>query len=458
MKQYDIYKNSRIALIGDIPKHWEVKKLKHFAKVNGRIGFRGYTTDDLVAEGNGAYTIGGKHIANCVLDLSSPDFISWEKYYESPEIMVKQGDILMAQRGSLGKVAVVRDKIKEATINPSLVLINGIAINNIFLYYFLISKSTTSYIELINTATAVPMISQNQIENIYAPVPPLNEQEKIANWLDWKVGQIDDIIAEKESIVADMQKYRQSLISETVTHGLNSNEPLRSSGIDLIGDIPESWNCLKLKRILSDESDNLKVGPFGSQLQGDDILREGDYWIYNQRTVLDNNFETTNAYVSKDKFENMSSFAVREKDILITTRGTIGKICQVPNNHAKGIIHPCIIKFRINEEMMDYKFLEFVFNDSNIVEQQIKISSNATTIDVIYGGTLKEIFLPVPTVKEQKEIVQFLASKTEQIDEIISGLTVQITDLRSYKSSLISEAVTGKIDLREVEIPETIKA
>lgn len=107
---------------------------------------------------------------------------------------------------------------------------------------------------------------------------------------------------------------------------------------------------------------------------------------------------------------------------------------------------------------MDYKFLEFVFNDSNIVEQQIKISSNATTIDVIYGGTLKEIFLPVPTVKEQKEIVQFLASKIEQIDEIISGLTVQITDLRSYKSSLISEAVTGKIDLREVEIPETIKA
>lgn len=123
---------SGIDWIGDMPKGWKITRMKYICNVNGRIGFRGYTSEDLVSEGEGAYTIGGKHITRNILDLSDADYISWEKYYESPEIMVKKGDIVFAQRGTLGRQALIRDNIGEATINPSLVLLNGISINNVY--------------------------------------------------------------------------------------------------------------------------------------------------------------------------------------------------------------------------------------------------------------------------------------------------------------------------------------
>ena len=210
-------KDSGIDWIGQIPAHWHLVKLKSIAKVNGRIGYRGYTTEDLVHDGNGAYAIGGKHISKCVLDLSQPDFISWEKYYESPEIMVKKGDLLMAQRGSLGKVALVRDNIGEATINPSLVLINNLKIGDVFLYYYLVSNSCLTYIQLLNTATAVPMISQNQIENLFVLVPPVVEQHAISEFLDKKTKELDTTISELHSQIGDLKAYKSSVITEAVT-------------------------------------------------------------------------------------------------------------------------------------------------------------------------------------------------------------------------------------------------
>lgn len=217
-------KDSGIEWLGMIPKHWGLVKLKNKAKVNGRIGFRGYTTADLVPKGQGAYTIGGKHITNCVIDLSNPDFISWDKYYESPEIMVKKGDILMAQRGSLGKAALVREDIGDATINPSLVLLNSIAMNEVFLYYYLVSSSCLAYIDLLNTATAVPMISQNQIENIFVPIPSGKEQIQIADYLDRKTKEIDETTIMVSTQISDLKSYKSTLITEAVTGKIDLRE------------------------------------------------------------------------------------------------------------------------------------------------------------------------------------------------------------------------------------------
>ena len=210
-------KDSGIEWLGMIPQKWGLVKLKNKAKVNGRIGFRGYTTADLVQAGEGAYTIGGKHITNCVLDLSNPEYISWDKYYESPEIMVHKGDILMAQRGSLGKTALVREDIGPATINPSLVLLNSIEMSEVFLYYYLISNTCLAYIDLLNTATAVPMISQNQIENIFIPIPSHAEQAEIASFLDEKTTEINNSISLVSSQIVDLKAYKSAIITEAVT-------------------------------------------------------------------------------------------------------------------------------------------------------------------------------------------------------------------------------------------------
>ncbi len=204
--------------IGKIPSISRPTKLKYLCNTQGRIGFKGYTTTDLVDEGEGAYTLGASHLNNGKIDLTDPVFISWEKYYESPEIMVKQNDILIVQRGStIGKVAIVDKNYGEVTINPSLVLINKIHIDSKYLLYALSARYIANYINLIGTTTAIPMINQKQINDLVVIVPPDSIQISVVKYLDEKCGKIDANILKKQKLIEKFQEYKKSLIYGVVT-------------------------------------------------------------------------------------------------------------------------------------------------------------------------------------------------------------------------------------------------
>lgn len=211
-------KDSGNTEIGKIPSISRPTKLKYLCNTQGRIGFKGYTTTDLVDEGEGVYTLGASHLNNGKIDLTDPVFISWEKYYESPEIMVKQNDILIVQRGStIGKVAIVDKNYGEVTINPSLVLINKIHIDSKYLLYALSARYIINYINLIGTTTAIPMISQKQINDLVVIVPPDSIQISVVKYLDEKCGKIDANILKKQKLIDKLQEYKKSLIYEVVT-------------------------------------------------------------------------------------------------------------------------------------------------------------------------------------------------------------------------------------------------
>lgn len=200
--------------LGIIPEDWEIVNLGSIAKVNGRIGFRGYTTADLVGVGQGAYTIGGKHITNMVLDLHDAEYISWQKYYESPEIMVRTGDIVFAQRGTLGKSAFIKNDIGPATINPSLVLINKIKCDNEYLSYWLQCDKIVEYICSINSQTSIPMITQNQIEHIPVVLPTIKEEQRaIAEVLS----DIDRLVAALDKEIAKKRLIKQGAMSKLLS-------------------------------------------------------------------------------------------------------------------------------------------------------------------------------------------------------------------------------------------------
>ena len=210
----DIPQGYKQTEFGIIPEDWEIVNLVSIAKVNGRIGFRGYTTADLVGVGQGAYTIGGKHITNMILDLHDAEYISWQKYYESPEIMVRKGDIVFAQRGTLGKSAFIRNDIGPATINPSLVLINKIKCDNEYLSYWLQCDKIVEYICSINSQTSIPMITQNQIEHIPVILPTIkDEQRAIAEALS----DIDGLIAALDKKIAKKRLIKQGAMQQLLT-------------------------------------------------------------------------------------------------------------------------------------------------------------------------------------------------------------------------------------------------
>ena len=276
----------------------------------------------------------------------------------------------------------------------------------------------------------------------------LKEQHLIAGFLDKRCAEIDSIIADIEKQIEILQQYKKSLITETVTKGLDKAVPMKDSGIEWIGRIPKHWNVKRLKFLFEKSENNLKVGPFGSALSGNDYTDEGK-WVYNQRVVLDNNFEENTTFISEQKYREMIGFKVEPKDILITTRGTIGKIAIVPECKQEGILHPCIIKFRIDDEMFDAELLQIIFNESDFVRDQFVLMSNATTIEVIYSYSLKDIILPVMPMNEQREIYSYLNRRCKNLDNIIENKTKQLETINQHKKSLIYEYVTGKKRVKE---------
>lgn len=218
---------------------------------------------------------------------------------------------------------------------------------------------------------------------------------------------------------------------------------MKDSGLEWLGNVSSDIKLVPLKYLLKKERMPIKVGPFGSQLSGTDFLKEeSDFWVYNQRIVLDENYEAGDAYISSEKYETMIGFHVYEDDILITTRGTIGKISRIPHIHKPGILHPCIIRFRIDDSLYDYRLLKLIFNQSDFVTEQILYKSNATTIEVIYSDTLKNVILPVWDMQTQRKIADFLDTKCSEIDALTADIQTQIDTLEQYKRSVITATVT----------------
>jgi len=423
-KRYERYKDSGVEWIGEIPEHWGVIKLKYVTKLAYGDSL---PTENREEEGEvDVFGSNGKVGTHNVANTLSPV-------------------IIVGRKGSYGKVT-YSDK-KCFAIDTTYYIDNRCTKSNIkWLYYSLMVLE----LDKNSQDTGVPGLSREYAYNKYVPVPTVNEQVAIANFLDQKTAEIDGLIADKEKLIELLQEKRQAVITEAVTKGLNPNVRMKDSGIEWIGEIPEHWSIIKMKYLLSSKKYSIKAGPFGSQLKNDDMV-SGDIKVYNQKTDLDNDFKSGDYYIENCKYEELRAFEVFSGDLLVTTRGTIGKTAIVPKDAEKGILHPCLIKITLNPDKVLNDYVNVIFNNTKIVTNQIMLESNATTIDVIYTDTLKNLVLPIPPLEEQKSIIDFVDAKIGEIDGLISSINNQIQKLKEYRQSLISEAVTGKIDVRVFE-------
>ena len=163
----------------DNPKGWETKKLGEIVSVKGRVGWKGYKKEDL--RESGPLAIGGGHITeNGSMDFSSPVYLSKEKFEESPEIIVKRGDLIMVQRGTIGRIGLIRNEIGDATINPCVLILRPFSVNGVYLLHLLLNKIMQDYICGFVRGVAQPMITQKQVNSLNLPVPPLSLQQEFA--------------------------------------------------------------------------------------------------------------------------------------------------------------------------------------------------------------------------------------------------------------------------------------
>ena len=432
-------KESGIDWIGQIPEEWEVIKFKYLGDVKQGLT---YSPSDIVDNDEGILVLRSGNIQNGVLDFTNNVYVK-TKVAES--IVLRKNDILItARNGSsalIGKNAIIDTDIKATFGAFMMVFRTNKSLIAKFAFY-LMNISFNFYRTFFTTST-VNQLTAAIFNGIEVSLPSISEQQKIADFLDKKTAQLDKVKTILEEQIQKLKDYRASLIYETVTKGLDKTVPMKDSGIDWIGQVPQGWGVSKLKFVFKKGSNSIKVGPFGSSLSGDAIRSSGK-WVYNQRNVLDNNFTETDFYISEAKCKELKNFSVSSGDILLTTRGTIGRVAIVPKKYCEGIIHPCLMKFKVDSKIVLPELIKYLFNDIPLVREQLNFLSNSTTIDVIYSYNLKNIIIPTIPIEEQYSILEVLDRQTSDVDSLIKIKQKQIENINKQRQTLIYDYVTGK--------------
>lgn len=404
-------KDSGIEWIGDIPENWEVTKLKRFVKIKS-----GDALDKKKFIDNGDIEVYGANAKLGNYDKSNID----------------KESIITGRVGTIGTL----DIKVNVWITDNVLAIDVFNANLKFIYYFL---HILNFGEL-SSSTAQPLITATKLLNINIAMPTSINQNKISNYLDKKTKQIEDIKNKISEEIENLENYKKSVITESVTKGLNKNVEMKDSGIEWIGEIPKHWKVVPLKRLA----------------------------IYNQGTLDEStkkDYEFEYIDISSVKygkgilpletmtFEKAPSRArriVHDGDIIISTVRTYLKaIATVPSSDKQMIASTGFCVVRTNG-IIEQGFLKYSVQSEHFISE-IASKSTGVSYPAINSTDLVNIKVLVPTKSERLEIIKYLDKKTKLIDDSIAIKQKQLEVLEEYKKSLIYEYVTGKKEVNDGE-------
>ena len=422
---------SGIEWIGQIPKHWEVRIVKYIGKLISGVGFpiayQGFYEYEIPFYKVNSIATSEKYI-EIKTDTISDNMVvilGAKKIQPNSILFAKVGAALLLNRFRINKY--------QCCIDNNMASLSLYEQNVLEYIYFAFSLFDFKYI--VNNG-AIPSINETQIYSIKFPFPPLDEQKKIADFLDNKVTEIDNLIDDTKKLIDKYKEYKQSLITETVTKGLNHNVEMKESGIEWIGQIPKHWEVSRLKYILD------KPLQYGANETG--VLYDETLPRYIRITDI-----TKDNQLKKDDMLSLPNnisipFILKHGDILFARSGaTVGKTFLYKQEYGKSAFAGYLIKARINKKKALYKYIYLytLSKSYEIWKNRIFIQS---TIQNIAADKYRELNIPLPPINEQEDIANYLDDKCSQIDSIIEEKQSLIEKLEEYKKSLIYEYVTGK--------------
>ena len=419
MKKYDSYKDTGISWFGEIPEHWEINRMRYIISYekgknpkelyfDSEEGMLPYLSMDYLRE--------------------SFDFTQYS-YSDTSYTICKNGDIVLLWDGANAGEFI---KSKDGILCSTCALIKPKNINSQYFWY--LSNAFQDYLQDMTNGMGVPHVDSEELKNLTVVVPPIDEQEVIAEYLDKKCGSIDGIIATQERRIALLNELKQTIITEAVTHGINPDVTLKDSGIDWIGQIPECWEIRKVTHIFK----NIGSGTTPSTNVSDYYDENGLNWL--QTGDLNDSFITeTSKHITPLAVEKCNLKQYNPNSLVIAMYGaTIGKlgILSIPTtvNQACCVLTP--------SSTIDIEFAFFSF----LAAKQYLISlSTGGGQPNISQDIISRHKLAVPPYNEQVEIVKRLKKKCAGIDSALAKAKREVELLREYKQSVITEAVTGKI-------------
>jgi type I restriction enzyme S subunit len=238
--KYDSYKNSGIEWIGEIPSHWEVKKIKHRCTVKARVGWKGLKSDEFLTDGY-SYLVTGSDFKKDSVNWKECYHIDKERYEEDSYIQLQDEDLLITKDGTIGKLAIVKELVKPACLNSGIFVVRSTQedFSTEFLFWILKSKAFTQFNDYTSYGSTIQHLYQNVFVEFSFPFPTFFEQTAIASYLDRKTAEIDDLIADKKRLLQLYEEEKTAIINQAVTKGINPDVTMKDSGIEWLGEIPE---------------------------------------------------------------------------------------------------------------------------------------------------------------------------------------------------------------------------
>jgi type I restriction enzyme S subunit len=432
-------KDSGIEWIGEIPEDWDTVKIKHLAAHKEGLFLDGdwIESDIITSEGVRYLTTG--NIGEGYFKEQGDGFISEETLKKMNCLIVYPGDLVISRLNKpIGRACLLpytHDKYVIAVDNVVL-RPNPKLYNRLFLKFAMNIDGYSEEANMISRGATMPRISRTLLGNIKLPIPSSDEQQKIANFLDKKVAEIDHILVKTRESIEEYKKYKQSLITEAVTKGLNPDVKMKDSGIEWIGEIPEHWEITRLKNLLDSP---LKYGANSSGITYDENLPR---YIRITDVTLDNNLKGDGKLSLP--IEEAEEFLLTDNDILFARSGaTVGKTFLYKEDYGLSAFAGYLIKASVSD-INEPEFIYYYTLSSAYNEWKNRIFIQAT-IQNIGANKYSNMEIVIPSNKdEQIEIVKFIQEKTSHIDNLISQKEQLLSDFEAYKKSLIYECVTGK--------------
>ena len=434
-------KDSGVEWIGEIPEEWEVIKLKNVSQIiTGNTpsmnNEKNYSSNEGTPWIKPDNLLGFNGVSQTKEKLSGRG--------KKLGRIVPKNTLLICAIGSIGKFGYT---IEESAFNQQInaIIFNKKVVNKYGRYYMSAQKE-----QQFNYANGnvVQILNSSNQGRIYFTLPPKSQQKSIANFLDKKVSQIDNIVSKTKESIEEYKKYKQSLITETVTKGLDKNVVMKDSGIEWIGDIPEHWDMVKLRKLFKFGS-GLTITKSDLRDQGIRVINYGE--IHSKyKFDVDINRDKLKC-VDESYLDNRKSALVNKGDFIFcdTSEDREGSgNCVVVREHNDKLLfagsHTVTARLRSRQDPI---YIRYMLMASPIKEQ---ISSTVVGIKVysITQAILKTIIGVLPPLKEQKSIASYLDKKCNEIDKLISSKEKLIIEMENYKRSLIYETVTGKREVK----------
>lgn len=431
LESYPSYKESNLEWLGKIPNEWELVRLSRFIKIFGSASVEEVSNND---EGIDYFKVDSLNATyfnsnGLLLRSSETKVISKEKYLDPMTILIpKRGAAIFTNK--------VRITTTPCYIDSNLMGIQpNKKINVSYLSYYLLARRLDDIADI----STVPQINNKHINALLFPLPSIDEQQIISEFIERKTSEIDSLIADKEKLIELLEEKRQVIITEAVTKGLNPNVKMKDSGVEWIGEIPEQWNISKLKYVTEINKETLseKTDPFFE-------LSYIDIGSVNSKGLIEN----IESYLFKDA-PSRARRIVRDGDTIISTVRTYLKAITWIENPIENLI--CSTGFAVltpKQNQVYPKYLAYLIRSTMYIDEIVS-RSTGVSYPAINANEIGSIECILPPIGEQREIVKSIDKQLDNLDIAFKEIEQLIEKLKEYRQSLIYEAVTGKIDVRE---------